>query len=96
MSVQAWLEIMQLGLRGVGRTLDTRLTSTKRFTNLKVNLKCLRLYIGAKMQLVSYEFEYFFQCNMTFWGPRGLQGTHIDASSPFSSRLMTLNQRGSL
>ena len=37
----------------------TRLTWTKRFTNLKVNLKCLELYIGAKMQLVSYEFEYF-------------------------------------
>ena len=31
---------------------------TKRFTNLKVNLKGLRLYIGAKMQLVTYEFEY--------------------------------------
>ena len=35
----------------------TRLTSTKRFTNLKVNPKCLRLYISAKIQLVSYEFE---------------------------------------
>ena len=34
-------------------------TSTKRFTNLKINLKPLGLYKGAKMQLVSYEFEYF-------------------------------------
>ena len=48
----------------------TRLTSTKMFTNLKVNLKGLVLYIGAKKQLVSYEFEYFYQCIMTFWGPR--------------------------
>ena len=41
------------------RMLHTGLTSTKRFTNLKVNLKHLGLYKGAKMQLVSYEFEYF-------------------------------------
>ena len=26
----------------------------------------LKLYIGAKMQLVSYEFEYFYQCIMTY------------------------------
>ena len=38
--------------------------------NLKVNLKRLGLYIGANMQLASYEFEYFYQCIMTFWGPR--------------------------
>ena len=37
----------------------TGLTSTKRFTNLKVNLKRLGLYKGSKIQLVSYEFEYF-------------------------------------
>ena len=74
----------------------TGLTSKKRFTNLKVNLKHLGLCKGAKMQLVSYEFEYFFQCNMTFWGPRGLQGTHIDALNPFSSKLMTLTLRGGL
>ena len=43
------------------------LTSMKRFTNLLVNLKRLGLYLGAKMQLVSYEFEYFYQCIMTFW-----------------------------
>jgi len=34
----------------------TGLNSTKKFTNLKVNLKRLGLYKGAKMQLVSYEF----------------------------------------
>ena len=47
---------------------QTWLTLMKRFTNLKVNLKRLGLYIGAKMQLVSYEFEYFYQCIMTYWG----------------------------
>ena len=52
----------------------TWLTSTKRFTNLKVNLKHLGLYIGAKMQLVSYEFEYFYQCIMTFWDLRDSKG----------------------
>ena len=52
----------------------TRLTSTKSFTNLKVNLKRFGLYIGAKMQLVSYEFEYFYQCIMTFWGLRDSKG----------------------
>ena len=46
----------------------TGLTSMKRFTNLKVNLKRLGLYIGAKMKLVSYEFEYFYRCIMTVWG----------------------------
>ena len=45
----------------------TRLNSTKRFTNLKVNLKYLGINIGAKIKLVSYEFEYFYQCIMTFW-----------------------------
>ena len=30
--------------------------------------------IGAKKQLVSYEFEYFYQCIMTFWD----QGTLRD------------------
>ena len=53
----------------------TRLTSTKRFTNLKVKFKRLRLYIGVKMQLVSYEFEYFYQCIMTFWGLRDFKGS---------------------
>ena len=50
-------------------TPHTRPTMTKRFTNLKINLKRLGLYIGAKMQLVSYEFGYFYQCIMTYWGP---------------------------
>ena len=49
-----------------GQMAHTRLTSTKRFTNLIVNLKHFRLDIGAKMQLVSYELEYFYQCIMTF------------------------------
>ena len=56
------------------RTAHTQLTSTKRFTNFKVNLKRLRLYIGAKIQLVSYEFEYFYQFIMTFWGLRDFKG----------------------
>ena len=55
----------------------------KRFTNLKVNLKHLRLYIGAKMQLVSYELELV---HYDFLGTEGLQVTYIDASSPFSSK----------
>jgi hypothetical protein len=25
------------------------------------------MYLGAKMQLVPHEFEYFYQCIMTFW-----------------------------
>ena len=57
-----------------GAAPHTGLPSTKRFTNLKVNLKRLGLYIGAKMQLVSYEFEYFYQCIMTFWGLRDSKG----------------------
>ena len=57
-----------------GGAPHTGLTSMKRFTNLKVNLKRLGLYIGAKMQLVSYEFEYFYQCIMTFWGLRDSKG----------------------
>ena len=77
--------------------LHTRLTLAKRFTNLKVDLKCLRLYIGAKMQLVSYEFEYILlSLHHDFFGSEGLQGTHIDASSPFSSKLITLTQTGGL
>jgi len=52
----------------------TGLNSTKKFTNLKVNLKRLGLYKGAKMQLVSYEFVYSYQCIMTFWGLRVSKG----------------------
>ena len=52
----------------------TWLILAKRFTNLKVNLKCLGFYIGAKMQLVSYDFEYFYQCIMTRWGLRDSKG----------------------
>ena len=58
----------------LSRMLHIGLTSTKRFTNLKVNLKHLRLYIGAKMQLVPYEFEYFYQSIMTGWGLRDSKG----------------------
>ena len=36
--------------------------------------KRLRLYKGTKMQHVSYEFEYFQQCIMTFWGLRDSKG----------------------
>ena len=45
------------GAAAVAAAAHTWLTLTKRFTNLKVNLKCLGLYTGAKMQRVSYEFE---------------------------------------
>ena len=31
-----------------------------------------------------------------FWGSEGLQGTHIDALNPFSSKLMTMTPRGGL
>ena len=55
----------------------TRLTLTKRFTNHKVNLKHLGLYMGTKMQLVSYEFEYFYQCIMTFGGLRDSKGPTV-------------------
>ena len=49
-------------------------TFDERFTNLKLNLKCLGLYVGAKMQHVSYEFEYFYQCIMTIWGLKDSRG----------------------
>ena len=45
------------GVAAAAAAAHTWLTLTKRFTNLKVNLKCLGLYTGAKMQRVSYEFE---------------------------------------
>ena len=48
----------------------TRLTSTKRFTNLKINLE----HLGVKMQLVSYEFQNFCKCIMTYWGLRDFKG----------------------
>ena len=55
-------------------TTHTWLTSTKRLTNLKVDLKRIGFYIGAKMHLVSYEFEYFYECIMTFGGLRDSKG----------------------
>ena len=45
------------------------------------------------MQLVSYEFEYFYLCIMTFGGLRDSKGPR-DTSNPFSSKLMILTQRG--
>ena len=36
----------------------------------QVNLKRLGLYKGAKIQFVSYAFEYFYRCIMTLWGLR--------------------------
>ena len=70
----------------------TWLTLTKRFTNLKVNLKRLGLYIGAKMQLVSYEFEYFYQCIMTFGGLRDPKGPLLMHQAHLVKK-MTLTQR---
>ena len=48
------------------------------------------------MQFVSYEFEYLYQCIMTFWGSEGFQGTHMDALNQFSSKLMTLTPKWGL
>ena len=45
-------------------TPHSRLTSTKRFTNLKAS----RTLCRCKNAASSYEFEYFYQCIMTFWG----------------------------
>ena len=36
--------------------------------------KHLQHNVGAKIQLVSHEFEYFYQCIMTFWGLRDFKG----------------------
>ena len=49
--------------------------------------------IGAEMHFfsfqISYKFEYFYQC-IIFFESEGIQGTHMDALIPFSSKLMTL------
>ena len=63
----------------------TRLTLTKRFTNLKVNQTC-NLFLH-----ISYEFESVLH---NFLGSEGLQRTHIDALNPFSSKLMILTLGG--
>ena len=49
--------------------------------------------IGVKMYLI--DLNNFI---ITFYtlSPQGIQGTHMDALNPFSSKLMTLNQRGYL
>jgi len=44
---------------------------------------------------ISYEFEYI-KLNYNFLDSDRLQGTHIDALSPFNSKLMTLIPRGGL
>jgi hypothetical protein len=70
--------LVQIGLTDIpklgGHMPHTQLISKKRFTNLKVDLKHLGIYKGAKIQLVSYEFEYFNQCIMTFGGLRDCKG----------------------
>ena len=48
----------------------TRLTSTKRFTNLKVDLTVEQVQTCNLFLHISYEFEYFYQCITTFWGLR--------------------------
>ena len=60
----------------------SRLTSMKRFTNLKHDslLEC-KMYLVSFH--ISYEFEYFYQWIKTFYGFEGLQGTHMDALNPF-------------
>ena len=81
------------------RSAPTRITSTKRFTNLKVNLERLGLYIGAievqKCSLFLMNLN-ILSVHHDFLGSEGLQGTHIDALNPFSSKLMTLALRGGL
>ena len=74
----------------------TRLTSTKKFTNVLLessrhqgkkgdyeeNKKCLR----SDSNFISYNF---LECE-------GLQGTHMDELNPFHSKLMTLTLREDL
>ena len=67
----------KVGLACVGGTAapHTRLTSTKRFTNLKVNLKYIGLYIGAKMQFVMNLNT--LSVHHDFLESEGLQGTYL-------------------
>ena len=65
---------LQVGAANAATAAHTWLTSTKKFTNLKVSLKGLGLDIGAKMQLASYEFQCFYKCITTFWGLRDSKG----------------------
>ena len=49
--------------------------------------------IGANMQLIFTHILWIWillSVHHNFLGSKGLQGTHIDASNPFSSKLMTL------
>ena len=48
---------------------DVRLTSTKRFTDL--NLDVIVIERGFH---ISYEYEYFYQCIITFWCLRDSRG----------------------
>ena len=55
--------------------------------------------IGANMQLIFTHILWIWillSVHHNFLGSEGLQGTHIDALNPFSSKLMTLTLRGGL
>ena len=55
--------------------------------------------IGANMQLIFTHILWIWillSVHHNFLGSEGLQGTHIDALNPFSSKLMTLILRGGL
>ena len=73
----------------------TWLTSTKRFTNLKVFL------MVKLVQTCNFSYTYLMNLNSYisashFWGVKGTPETHIDALNPFSSKLMTLTPKRSL
>ena len=55
--------------------------------------------IGANMQLIFTHILWIWillSVHHNFLGSEGLQGTHIDALNPFSSKLMPLTLRGGL
>ena len=55
--------------------------------------------IGANMQLIFTHILWIWillSVHHNFLGSEGLQGTHIDALNPFSSKLMALTLRGGL
>ena len=55
-------------------TMHTRLTSVKRFANLKVNLTVEQVQTCNLFLHISYEFEYFYQCITTFSGLKDSKG----------------------
>ena len=79
--LQLWFQhlVIQKQIEAVAHT---RLTSTKRFTNLKVNLTVEQVQTCILFLQISYGFEYFLGSE--------------DALNPFSSKVMALTLRGGL